>query len=89
MPEEQIRIFWSKEGYVYGSRSSMKSSQYELVVEREEAIQKAINMATQKDIVLIAGKGHETYQILNDKTVPFDDKAIAKEAMIKYQSKRK
>lgn len=56
-------------------------SQYELVVDREEAIHKAIKLANHKDIVLIAGKGHETYQVLKDQTVPFDDKVIAREAI--------
>ncbi|WP_456393635.1 UDP-N-acetylmuramoyl-L-alanyl-D-glutamate--2,6-diaminopimelate ligase [Persephonella sp.] len=45
--------------------------------DREEAIKKAIYMANRDDIVLIAGKGHETYQIIGDMKIPFDDKAVA------------
>ncbi|NPA17164.1 MAG: UDP-N-acetylmuramoyl-L-alanyl-D-glutamate--2,6-diaminopimelate ligase, partial [Aquificae bacterium] len=41
------------------------------------AIKKAISMANRDDIVLIAGKGHETYQIIGDRKIPFDDKAVA------------
>ncbi|MEK0224036.1 UDP-N-acetylmuramoyl-L-alanyl-D-glutamate--2,6-diaminopimelate ligase [Bacillus proteolyticus] len=57
------------------------SSQYELLVDREEAIYKAIKMASKNDVVIIAGKGHETYQILKDKTIQFDDKDIARKAI--------
>ncbi|MEK3889871.1 UDP-N-acetylmuramoyl-L-alanyl-D-glutamate--2,6-diaminopimelate ligase [Bacillus sp. FSL K6-3431] len=57
------------------------SFQYELLVNREEAIYKAIKVASKNDVVIIAGKGHETYQILKDKTIPFDDKDIAKKAI--------
>jgi len=59
------------------------SSQYQLVVDREEAINKAIKMASKNDVVIIAGKGHETYQILKDKTIQFDDKDKAKKAILK------
>ncbi|MBU8878467.1 UDP-N-acetylmuramoyl-L-alanyl-D-glutamate--2,6-diaminopimelate ligase [Bacillus sp. FJAT-29790] len=61
------------------------SSHYQLVVNREEAIKKAINMASSNDVVLIAGKGHETYQILKDKTIHFDDKIIAKKTLLKKE----
>ncbi len=59
------------------------SLQYELLVNREEAIHKAIKKATSNDVVLIAGKGHETYQILKDKIIHFDDKEIARSAISK------
>ncbi|MRR42069.1 UDP-N-acetylmuramoyl-L-alanyl-D-glutamate--2,6-diaminopimelate ligase, partial [Bacillus anthracis] len=49
---------------------------------RELAINQAINMASSNDIVLIAGKGHETYQILKDSTIHFDDKEKARQAII-------
>jgi len=45
---------------------------------RSKSIQKAINMAKVNDIVLIAGKGHEDYQILKNKTIKFDDREVAK-----------
>ncbi len=41
---------------------------YEIVVEREAAIRRALELAGPGDIVLLAGKGHETYQVLNDRT---------------------
>jgi UDP-N-acetylmuramoyl-L-alanyl-D-glutamate--2,6-diaminopimelate ligase len=54
---------------------------FETIVDRREAIFKAIAMAQPRDIVLVAGKGHETYQEFADRTVPFDDVAIAGSAL--------
>ena len=50
---------------------------YEKIVNREEAIARAIELAEKDDIVLIAGKGHETYQIIGKEKIHFDDKEIA------------
>lgn len=52
------------------------------VTNREEAIRKAIDEANTKDIVLIAGKGHEDYQDIQGTKHPFDDRVIAKDALI-------
>jgi UDP-N-acetylmuramoyl-L-alanyl-D-glutamate--2,6-diaminopimelate ligase len=51
---------------------------YQIILEREAAIAAALRMARPGDVVLIAGKGHETYQILKDQTVAFDDREIAR-----------
>jgi len=51
-------------------------------IDRYKAIKKAINCADKDDIILIAGKGHENYQILKDKTINFDDKKIAENILI-------
>lgn len=61
------------------------SLQYELLADREEAIYKAIKEATSNDVVIIAGKGHETYQKFKDKTIHFDDKEIARKAISEKQ----
>lgn len=53
----------------------------EHVVDRREAIGRAVAMARPGDAVVIAGKGHETYQIFRDRTVPFDDRQVAAEAL--------
>jgi len=58
-----------------------RGSNYETILDRKQAIAKAISMAEPKDIVLIAGKGHETYQEFAESTVPFDDVAVAREAV--------
>jgi UDP-N-acetylmuramoyl-L-alanyl-D-glutamate--2,6-diaminopimelate ligase len=54
---------------------------YCMLPDRRQAIRKAIGMASEKDIVLIAGKGHETYQIIGNRILPFDDRKVAKEAL--------
>ena len=46
---------------------------------RKEAIIKAINQAEKGDSILIAGKGHEKYQIIGDKKIPFSDQEIIRE----------
>ena len=54
---------------------------YEIVIDRREAIQKAINMAGEKDMVLILGKGNETYEKLKTETIYFNDIEEAYEAV--------
>lgn len=55
---------------------------FELIVDRREAIYRAITQARPGDVVLIAGKGHETYQILASGKIDFDDREIAREALV-------
>jgi UDP-N-acetylmuramoyl-L-alanyl-D-glutamate--2,6-diaminopimelate ligase len=58
--------------------SGMKKDETVTVIEdREEAIKKSIELANEGDVVLIAGKGHETYQIVKNQRIPFDDKKVA------------
>lgn len=52
---------------------------YKIVVDRTEAIEQAIKMATKLDIVVLAGKGHEPYQEINGEKFPFDERIIVKE----------
>jgi len=52
---------------------------YTTIADRREAIAYAINRAKKNDLILIAGKGHEDYQILGAKKVHFDDKKVAQE----------
>lgn len=54
---------------------------YELITDRREAIFKAVMVADKGDSVVIAGKGHENYEIFKDKTIHFDDTEVAKEAL--------
>jgi UDP-N-acetylmuramoyl-L-alanyl-D-glutamate--2,6-diaminopimelate ligase len=53
----------------------------EIVPDRREAIARAIETAAAGDVVLIAGKGHEQGQQFLDRTVPFDDREVAREAL--------
>ena len=50
-------------------------------IDRFKAINESIKFANKEDIVLIAGKGHEDYQILNDKVIDFDDRKIAQKLL--------
>ena len=54
---------------------------YTIETDRKSAIQSAINDAQEGDIVLIAGKGHETTQTAAGQTIRFDDREVAKEAL--------
>jgi UDP-N-acetylmuramoyl-L-alanyl-D-glutamate--2,6-diaminopimelate ligase len=60
---------------------AMRTGRFEVVIDRKEAIHRAMAMAASRDIILIAGKGHETYQEFADHTVPFDDVAVATQAL--------
>jgi UDP-N-acetylmuramoyl-L-alanyl-D-glutamate--2,6-diaminopimelate ligase len=56
------------------------------IVDRREAIEKAIKDAKRGDLLLIAGKGHEKYQVIGDRTTPFDDVEIARAALARRRS---
>jgi UDP-N-acetylmuramoyl-L-alanyl-D-glutamate--2,6-diaminopimelate ligase len=56
---------------------------YKTIVDRKEAIEYAVCHAKSKDVILIAGKGHETYQIIGNQILDFDDRLVAKEAIEK------
>ncbi|MCI1692277.1 UDP-N-acetylmuramoyl-L-alanyl-D-glutamate--2,6-diaminopimelate ligase [Aneurinibacillus aneurinilyticus] len=62
--------------------NGINKDRYFTQVDRREAIRETIHRAGPKDVVLIAGKGHETYQILKDKTIHFDDKEEAYQAIL-------
>jgi UDP-N-acetylmuramoyl-L-alanyl-D-glutamate--2,6-diaminopimelate ligase len=57
------------------------SAQVLVEPDRQRAIELAIDQARPGDVVLLAGKGHETVQILKDRTVPFDDREVALRAL--------
>lgn len=57
-------------------QAGVKKNNYELIENRKEAIKRAMSLAKKGDIIVIAGKGHETYQILKDKTIDFDERKV-------------
>ena len=78
--EDPARII---EEVMRGAEPEARQRNAELVtiVDRREAIGKAIGLAAADDVVLIAGKGHEKYQEIGGHTTPFDDVAVAREAL--------
>jgi UDP-N-acetylmuramoyl-L-alanyl-D-glutamate--2,6-diaminopimelate ligase len=64
-----------------------KATPYLAVVDRRAAIEKAIHDAQAGDLVLVAGKGHEKYQVIGERVLPFDDAAIAREALSNRRSR--
>lgn len=58
---------------------------YETIVDRKKAIEYAVKNAHNDDVILIAGKGHETYQIIGNETYDFDDREISRNAIKQYQ----
>jgi len=63
------------------TEKGFRSNRYEKIVDRTEAINRAVALARARDIVLIAGKGHENYQEFADYTIPFDDIQDARRAI--------
>ena len=61
---------------ISGIIRGFSTDHYQVVADREKAIETAIAMAGAGDIVLIAGKGHEDYQIFKDKTIAFNERKI-------------
>ena len=61
---------------------------YEVIVDRTQAIEAAIKMANKKDIIVLAGKGHEPYQEINGVKHPFDERIIVNEIIEKLDSKQ-
>lgn len=66
--------------------SRSMSGTYKIEIDRHKAIFKAIEQAKKQDIILIAGKGHETYQEINGVRYPFSDKKYVKKALKKYKT---
>ena len=66
---------------------SKTEGRYEIESDRTEAIRKAVFMASEGDTVLIAGKGHDDYQIFENETIHFDDCEKAREAVLEREGR--
>ncbi len=69
------------EAIIADVEAGIRGANFEKITDRERAIRRAIDLAAPGDIVLIAGKGHETYQEFADRRIAFDDVAVAGAAM--------
>ncbi len=65
------------------------NGKYCTIVDRVEAIKEAIKMATKRDIIILAGKGHEPYQEINGKKYPFDERIIVRDIIEELEQKEK
>ena len=79
--EDPLAILREVEAGVREALQGRPSVQYHMVADRREAIGTAVRLARPGDILLIAGKGHEDYQIVGTKKMHFDDREVAREAI--------
>jgi UDP-N-acetylmuramoyl-L-alanyl-D-glutamate--2,6-diaminopimelate ligase len=61
--------------------SGFAHDRYLIILNRREAIARALGMAKEGDVVLIAGKGHENYQIVKEEKIDFDDRQVVREIL--------
>jgi UDP-N-acetylmuramoyl-L-alanyl-D-glutamate--2,6-diaminopimelate ligase len=62
-------------------KKGIAKDNYSVIPDREEAIRKSLSLAQRNDIILLAGKGHEDYQIFKDSAKHFDDKEVVKRCL--------
>jgi UDP-N-acetylmuramyl tripeptide synthase len=88
--EEGVRKFMLKivdgAGLSCQVRKSSSDRGYVIELDRRKAIELAIELAIAGDLILIAGKGHEDYQILGVNKIHFDDREVAREALMREAS---
>jgi UDP-N-acetylmuramoyl-L-alanyl-D-glutamate--2,6-diaminopimelate ligase len=76
-----------KRGIPAATQSGSRPAEIKTVVDRREAIERAVDLAGPGDVVLIAGKGHEKYQQIGDRVLPFDDGAVAQAALARRRQR--
>ncbi len=64
---------------ISGIPSGIKN--FEVIIDREEAIEQAISEANPGDVLLVAGKGHESIQVFRDRVIPFDDREVVRKIL--------
>ncbi len=67
-----------------GIKEAIGNKTYECIVDRRSAIFRAVMIAQAGDVIMILGKGHEDYQILKERTIHFDDREVARDAIFSY-----
>lgn len=86
--EDPLRIIDEiKRGIPAAGAASGRAPDVRTVVDRREAIERAVETADTGDVVLIAGKGHEKYQQIGDRVLPFDDGEVARAALARRRKR--
>jgi UDP-N-acetylmuramoyl-L-alanyl-D-glutamate--2,6-diaminopimelate ligase len=70
---------------ILGGMRNGAAKPYEVVPDRAAAIDRAVQLAADGDVVIIAGKGHEAYQLIGEEALPFSDAAVARAAIEKHR----
>lgn len=84
--EDPLAILEEVEVGVREAMAERPQVHYQKIADRREAIETAIRLARPDDMVVIAGKGHEDYQILGTQKFHFDDREVAREAIDRLKS---
>ncbi|MBI5190103.1 MAG: UDP-N-acetylmuramoyl-L-alanyl-D-glutamate--2,6-diaminopimelate ligase [Nitrospirae bacterium] len=87
--EDPVEILWEIESGVFEEGSKVKGETLFIITDRAEAIAFAVGLAREGDTVLLAGKGHEDYQIIGDRKFHFDDREAARDAIEKRLNSEK
>ncbi len=74
-------------GIPAGAHAAARTPDVRTIADRTEAIEQAVDLAEPGDLVLIAGKGHEKYQQIGDRVLPFDDGEIARSALARRRTR--
>jgi UDP-N-acetylmuramoyl-L-alanyl-D-glutamate--2,6-diaminopimelate ligase len=84
--EDPIRIIEEVQRGITADTRKDSAQRVLTIADRRAAIAKAIELAGPGDVVLVAGKGHEKYQVIGDAVLPFDDVSVAREALARRRS---
>jgi UDP-N-acetylmuramoyl-L-alanyl-D-glutamate--2,6-diaminopimelate ligase len=84
----KIEFAFDNPASAHTALKSDSEKQYIVIPDRSEAISAAVALAQEDDIILIAGKGHEDYQIIGARKFPFDDREVARKALAGRHDKR-
>jgi UDP-N-acetylmuramoyl-L-alanyl-D-glutamate--2,6-diaminopimelate ligase len=84
MPPDRTRPAEPREGQA--KYTPPKATAHMAIADRKLAIERAIGLARPRDVVLLAGKGHEKSQVIGEREMPFDDVDVARQALAKRRS---